>query len=261
MRSLLLTAVFAAVLGIGCAQNSENTVLPADEQFEHAVEEFEKEHYRKAVSALQAFAFNYPQDPRLTEARWMVAQSYFGGEDWATAAQEFLNYQRDFPDDARASEALYMAGRSFEEMSLRPELDQRETMRAANMYQRVLTEYPQSEFAEETRERRQRLRNKLAEKIYLNAEFYFKAKAYDASEIYLTDLIEQHTDSDWLPAAYALLSQTFCLQGLEDRASQVFAVLEGSFPDSEAALEAEKELPDYCRKPEVTSGAAEVGGR
>lgn len=245
--------ITALVLWVGaCATTTDTAVMSADEQYATAVSLFEEEKWQEAISAMQAFTLNYPQDPRVTEARWLAAEAYYSAEDWATAAQEYLNFQRDFPTSQRAAAGLYQAARSYQRLSLRPELDQRDTERAINVLERLLTEYPQSDLVGETRERRASLRNKLAEKAYLNAEFYFDNKYYDAAEIYLVDLIEQHPDSDWLPAGYALLAQTFCRQGLQERAVEVFELLRQTFPDSEAALRLEGVLPEECRR--VISG-------
>ncbi|MGH7551181.1 MAG: outer membrane protein assembly factor BamD [Gemmatimonadota bacterium] len=244
--ALPLLGLLAALTVGGCASTTETTVLHADDQYERATELFENGDYAQAVTAFQAFVFNYPQDPRVPDARWMAAESYQRMEDWATAAQEFLNFQRDFPNAERAAEAIYQAGRAYQEMSLRPELDQRDTERAINVYDRLVVEYPGSEFAEEARQRVRELRNKLAEKVYLNAEFYFDHEDYEAAEIYLTDLISAYSDTDWLAAAYALLAQTYCQQGLGDRAADVFSRLGESFPESAARREAADELPDRC---------------
>ncbi len=121
-----------------CASTPSNRVLPPDEQYQRAQEAYGRGEYRDAVSAFQTFSFNYPQDPRVVDARWLTAESYFAIEDWATAAQEYLNFQRDFMREPRAAEALFKAGRSYQEMSLRPELDQRDTERAINIYERIL---------------------------------------------------------------------------------------------------------------------------
>lgn len=248
MKEILpLLGLLALIMVAGCAATPETTILPADEQFARAMEHFEGGEYSRAVTAFQAFVFNYPQDPRVTEARWRAAESYHRMKDWATAAQEFLNFQRDYPGSERAAEAIYLAGRAYQEMSLRPELDQRDTERAINVYERLVVEYPASEFVEEARQRVAELRDKLAEKVYLNAEFYFDHEDYEATEIYLTDLIAGYPETDWLPAAYALLAMTFCEQGLEDRAADVFSRLSDSFPDGAALREARDELPDRCR--------------
>lgn len=244
-----LGVTLLAVLASACAEAMENRVLPADEQYELGVRKFEEGEYRDAVQAFQTFTFNYPQDPRIPEARWRTAEAYREDEDWATAAQEYLNFQRDYPRDARGDDALYQAGRAYQKMSLRPELDQRDTERAINVYERLVTEYPGSEFAEEARRHRERLRNKLAEKVYLVGEFYFDEEEYEAAEIYLTDLIARYPDSDWLPAGYALLARTFCAQGLDVRAGEVYGRLEEVYPDSEARRRAAAELSARCRRP------------
>jgi len=231
-----------------CASSPDNPEpISPDDQWEEATALFEDGKYHEAIAAFQAFTLNFPQDPRATEARWMAAESYFGAGDWATAALEYLNYQRDHSRDARAAEALLNAGRSYQRMSLRPELDQTDTRRAVNVYERVMSEYPGTEEAAEARERRERLRDKLAEKVYLNAEFYFDNEAYRAAEIYLEDLITLYTDTAWLPAGYALLAQTFCAQEITDRASEAYQLLLETYPESRAASDVAGELDPACR--------------
>lgn len=252
-------ALAALVLVVfACASTIEEQVLPADEQYAQALKDYEEGEYAKAIAAFRTFTFNYPQDQRVVDARWFTAEAYYESEDWATAAQEYLNFQRDFPREGRADDSLYQAGQAYQHMSLRPELDQGDTRRAVGVLDRLLTEYPASELAAEARERRGVLRNKLAEKVYLNAEFYFDNEDYKAAEIYLVDLIENHADSDWLPAGYALLASTLCEQGLMDRASTAFTRLEESFPDSDAFAEASDRLPERCR--ERAAPAARAGG-
>lgn len=252
-RRGLLPALALVLWSVGCASTQETAVLPPDEQYARAQQEFADGDIREAIAHFQTFAFNYPQDPRVPEARWMTAQGYYRVEDWATAAQEYLNYQRDNPREERAAEALFQAGRAYQQMSLRPELDQRETERAVNAYDRVIVEYPRSEFVEEARERKAQLRDKLAEKVFLNAEFYFDNENYSASEIYLTDLIATYTDTSWIPAAYALLARTKCQQGLGDRASEVYARLRENYSDSQAARQVTDQLPDRCRATQAAS--------
>ena len=120
------------------------------------------------------------------------------------------------------------------------------------------------EFVEEARSRKAELRDKLAEKVYLNAEFYFDNENYPATVLYLTDLIELYTDTAWIPAAYALLARAQCEQGLGERASEVHARLREDYPESSAAREVLAELPERCR---ATSAASDgeapgpTGGR
>jgi outer membrane protein assembly factor BamD len=236
-----------------CASTPESGVLPPDEQLARAEARFADGDYRQAIADYQTFSFNYPQDPRVSEARWKTAEGFYRVEDWATAAQEYFNYQRDYPRDERAAEALFQAGRAYQEMSLRPELDQRETERAVNAFDRVIVEYPRSEYVEEARARKAQLRDKLAEKVYLNAEFYFDNENYAATEIYLTDLIEAYTDTAWIPPAYALLARTTCARGQPDRASEIHARLRENYPESQAARQISSELPESCRSTQAAS--------
>lgn len=243
---MITPLVLLGCLAACASNNGQSQVLTADEQYAEAVRLFEDQEYRDAITALQTFTFNYPQDPRILEARWLTARAYYEAEDWATAAQEFLNFQRDYPRDPRAAEALFMGGRSYQQMSLRPELDQRDTERAINVYDRVPREYPQSEFVAEARRRRALLRNKLGEKAYLNGKFYFDNDDYRAAEVYLTDVIELFPDTDWVAPAYALLAKTYCQWRRVDRAVEMVRVLREQFPDAPATRDVMAQIEPRC---------------
>ena len=250
--------VLAGALALGaCASSEEGQILPPDAQYARALALYEAQDWRDAVRAFQTFTFNYPQDPRVTDARWLTAEAYFAAEDWATAAQEYLGFQRDYPTDPRAAEALFRGARSYQRLSLRPELDQRDTQRAIGIYDRLLAEYPRSDFADTARESRARLRNKLAEKEYLNAEFYFDHEDWKASEIYATRLVREYPDSDWLPAAYALLARARCEQGLEADAARAYRALTELYPDSPAARVVGGQLTPRCRGEGLAPEAAD----
>jgi outer membrane protein assembly factor BamD len=250
------TLALALLVLAACASDGgEGQVLTADEQYALAVEKFEDGDHREAIAALQVFTYNYPQDARVVEARWLTARAYEATEDWATAAQEYLNFQRDYPREARSGEALFKAGGAFQRMSLRPELDQRDTERAINVYDRLLREYPASELAAEARTRRDALRGKLAEKAYLNGEFYFDNEAYEAAETYLVDLIRTYPDTEWVPPAYALLALTYCDWRRDDRAREMVRVLEEQFPEDAATREVVGRLEPRCRE----TGTAATG--
>lgn len=253
--------VLLATLGsaLACASTEPAPILPPDEQYARALRLYEAGETDSAIRALQAFTFNYPQDPRVTDARWLMAEAHYAEKDWATAAQEYLNFQRDHPREARAAEALFRAGRAYERMSLRPELDQRDTQRALTIFERLLAEYPGSDFAEQTRERRDRLIDKLAEKAFLNAEFYFDHEEYEAAEIYLVELIERFPRTSWLAPAYAMLARARCERGLEDEAARAFRALDELYPESSAVREVRGDLRPACRG-EGGSASADGGG-
>ena len=103
---LAALGVFVLSVLAACASTEESDVLAPEEQFARAESRFADGDYRDAIADYQTFTFNYPQDARVVEARWKIAQGYYELEDWATAAQEYLNFQRDHAADPRAAEAV-----------------------------------------------------------------------------------------------------------------------------------------------------------
>lgn len=257
--SATTTLALLAVVLLGCASTEEPTVLPADAQYALGLRQYEEGDHDRAVATLRAFVSQYPQDPRRVDARWLIAEAQYGSRDWATAAQEYLGFQSDYPRSERAAEALFRAGRAYEEMSLRPELDQRDTERAIRVYERIPVEYPASEFADQARERRARLRDKLAEKTFLNAEFYFDDEEYEAAEIYARDLIARYPETNWIPAGYALLARARCARGMHEQAADAYERLQELFPDAPATRAVRGQLRGACLPPTDAADRADDG--
>ena len=66
--------------------------------------------------------------------------------------------------------------------------------------------------------------------------------------------------TDWMPAGYALLARTLCSQGLADRAADVIGRLRETYPGSEAAREADDQLPGRCLQPPPEQAAGPSDG-
>ena len=74
MNRAALAFVGVVALGLAaCASSGETGILPADEQFQTASRLYENGQYDRAVGAFQAFVLNYPQDPRVPDARWLAS--------------------------------------------------------------------------------------------------------------------------------------------------------------------------------------------
>jgi outer membrane protein assembly factor BamD len=232
-RGVLL--LLASVLAAACGSAPRAEVLSADEEFSAGMDAFSRERWSTAAEHLNRLVLNYPDDPRAAEGRYLLGQANFHNEEYPSAAQDFERFQQDFPTDSLADDALYWAGRSHEAQALKPELDQAETQRAVNEYGELRRQYPASPFGDEAQERVRRLRDRLAEKEYLTARYYFKQRLYKATEIYVRSLIEQYPESSYVAPAYLILAQAYQAQGREDDAQRIRDTLIEQFPDSPEA--------------------------
>lgn len=246
-RATVLALASVILLLPDCASAPTVEVLPPGEEFRLGNEAYARGDYARAAEHFNRLVLNHPDDANVLEARYLLAQANFQVEEYPSAAQDFERFQRDYPADTLADDALYWAGRAYEAQSLKPQLDQADTQRAISSYGDLLRQYPASGWAEEARTRTAALRERLAEKEFLNVRFYFRQKLWKATEIYARSLIEQFPQSSFVAPTYLMLVRTYEAQGREEDARRVREALEAQFPDSPEAAE--------VRRPETTSAS------
>ena len=232
----LAVAAGLAVL-VACASTPPNEVLPASDEYRRGREAFDRGDFHDAITHLNRLVLNYPEDENVVEARYLLGLANFETEEYPSAAQDFERFQSDYPADSLADDALYWAGRSYEAQSLKPELDQSDTRRAISSYTDLLRQYPGSEHVEDAEGRVAELRERLAEKDYMNARFYSRQELWEAAEIYARSLIEEFPQSSWVAPAYLVLLRSFEAQGKSVEAAAARETLLDQFPESPEAAE------------------------
>lgn len=232
VAGLLLVAI------AGCASGGPKLgQLDADQLLARGLERVEAHKWQDAIQALEAFVFQYPTHPRYQDARYRLAEAYYGKGEYISAATEFGRLANDFPTGQWADDSRFMVCESYAELSPKPQLDQEYTQQAIDHCQSLLAYFPDSEFAERGRELLAQLTNKLAQKIFLNGDHYFKRNAYDSAEIYFNSVLADYPNTAAAPKALLRLIQGYEKLGYEDEAKSARERLLRDYPASPEAKE------------------------
>ena len=245
LRTLIVPAL--AVFTVGCPKELPPD-LPPDELYRIGVDEFEREDYDDAIEALQRFLFQDPNHPKVDSAQYLIGESYFQQDQYLTAAAEFLRLAQNRPAGALADDARYRTCQAYYELSPRPELDQRYTQEAIDECRSVVLLYPTSPFAADANERIRELSDKLARKAYLNAQYYFKRKAYDSAIVYLEHLLEAYAGSAVEPEALLTLYRSYMNVGFVQEAEATRTRLLSQYPNTDAAHELQEPDPQMSNE-------------
>ena len=232
----------AGVGAAACASTPASEVLPPEEEYRSGLDAYQRERWGDAAEHFNRLVLNYPDSEHVVEARYLLGRANFELEEYPSAAQDFERFQQDFPTDSLADDALYWAGRAYEAESLKPQLDQGDTQRAISSYTELLRQYPGTPHAAEAGERIASLRERLAEKAFLNAEYYFKQERWTATEIYARHLIEEYPQSRYVAPAYLILARAYAALGRGEDARRIQETLLEQFPDSPEADDVRREL-------------------
>jgi outer membrane assembly lipoprotein YfiO len=210
--------------------------MDGDQLFVLGAQAFEEEDWGKSAEIFERLVFAEPTFERIVEARMYLARAYYNKGEFITSSSEFTRILDRHPGHVLAAEASLGICHSFVAQSPHVQRDQRFTVQAWNACQNTLTDFRGHTVAEEAQTLRDRMENKLAEKIYIGGDFYYRRGLYHSGIIYFNDLLQQYPRNDrWAPEALYRLFQSYSGLDWDVEAAEVRDRLLREFPDSEAA--------------------------
>lgn len=172
--------------------------------------EYAHGRWGKAATLLERVTLEVPASDTLAiEARFRLAECYFGQKSQLQAAREFRKVSDDTPDAALAPDALLRAGDAYADLWRRPELDPTYGQTALATYQELLNRYPDSPATARGRLRIADLEEAFARKEYKAADYYYKLKAYDSAILYLKDIAATYPRATITPVALLKLVESY----------------------------------------------------
>jgi len=241
----LAGAVLVLIFGACAAKEPQLYQLPSDQLYEMAMQKLEAQKWSDAIRILEHFTGRFPGDPRIEEARFRLGLAYFEKKEYIVAAAEMVRLASDYPNGRYAGEARLKTCESYYRLSPKPQLDQEYTQAAIQHCEALITSFPRSEYTPRAEEIIRELRNKLAEKAYLNGEYYYKRKAYDSAILYYEALLREYEHSPAAPKALLRLVQIYQRLRYAEEMSAARDLLLTNFPDSPQAREArELKIPE-----------------
>ena len=108
-KVFLILVFFLLARGLSLAEEGTRII---DEKLQMDLgDHFSKEgDYFRAITEYKRFQFFFPQSPRVEEAMWKIAQSYFNGKKWDEALSASNALTQKFPSSSWKAEALLLIG-------------------------------------------------------------------------------------------------------------------------------------------------------
>lgn len=234
----MLVVVLVPMLGACASGGPRLFEMSADTLYQRGMAALNDEDWSEAIRYFDQIVTRFPTDRRIQEVRYHLGEAYFGNDEYLTAASEFVRLATDYPSGEYADDARFMACDAYYRLSPDPELDQEYTRAAIDHCSALSTYFPASEFAPKAQERVRDLYEKLAMKLYLNGDYYYKRHAYDSSIIYFEDVLDQFPNTRAAPRALLRLIQVYRRLGYREEMEAARERLVSQYPDSEEAREA-----------------------
>lgn len=241
-HGLWLTAVLLMALA-GCAGVTMKNFETAEEQYHQSLAEFQKRHYLKAIDGFQKVIYNFSGSAVVDSAQYFMAMSYYNQKDYFMAASEFERLVNNFPGSPLLDDGQYMTGLCYYKSSPKNYgLDQAELIQAITALEDFVTDYPESELADDARATIKAANERLARKRYENGRMYFRLGYNESADIYFQMVIDEHTDTEWAAKALYYRGETKLRQKEYETAQTTFNNFLVIYPEHELAEKAGKNL-------------------
>lgn len=150
----------------------------AELKYSYAKKYFNAKKYTRAATLLESVIHYYRGRPEAEESLYLLAQSYYGQEDYVTASEYFKTYYNTYPKGEFTELARFYGAYGLYLDSPDPRLDQAQTHASMQQFLLYLEYYPQSERSQEALDILYKLQEKLAYKEFMAAKLYYNLGTY-----------------------------------------------------------------------------------
>jgi outer membrane assembly lipoprotein YfiO len=249
-RAALAVAIMS-VVAIGCGTKLDLKKYNGDNEalYRISLRAFERHNWDDAVVGFEKLTLDLPaHDSLLSRSYYYLAQAHQHKGEHLLAAQSFSRLAESFPDDSLADRSLYNAGKAYEQMWRRPDLDATYGTSALASFEQMVTLYPGSPMAPDGQKQIAHLQEWFATKDYRTGYHYMRRGGYDSAIIYFKDVIKNYPTTGTARTASLRLVDAYRKIKYRDDANDVCAQLRAQYPQ-------DREVKDRCG---VTTAAAAV---
>jgi outer membrane protein assembly factor BamD len=206
--------------------------------------------YDEAIRYFEALEAQYPYGRYAEQAQIETAYAYYKKDDKENALVAIDRFIRLHPTHPNLDYALYLKGLIYFKNTMdilskisgqdMAERDPKMLEDAFAIFKELVTRFPGSKYAEDSRQRMRFLANKLAEHEIAVAHYYMKRGAYLAAVNRCRYVLEHYPTSPETKNALGIMVDAYGKLGMEEERKQTLKVLAENFPADKQAAPQEK---------------------
>lgn len=240
-RTLILVLATTAVLAVaGCSGNSTKELIGSpDKLYDAAKRASDNGNYRDAIAYYEQLEARFPFSNPSRQGQLDLMYVYYKNREPESAIDQADQFIRENPAHPRVDYAYYIKGLvQFErnpnfierwfnaDLSQRPPIDARKSFQS---FQTLLQRFPNSQYAEDSRQRMIFLRNRLASYEVYVAGYYLKRGAYVGAINRSKYTIENYDGAPQVRDALEIMAASYSALGMKDLAAESEKVLKENF--------------------------------
>lgn len=241
-----LLAVVVAIIS-GCGGSSPETIStePARDMYARANTLFESRKWEKAKLAYETLIYSHPGSVMIDSAQFRLAMCSYNLKDFVTAADEFRRLRSRYPTSPLIPEGDILRCRSL--LRIAPKnaaLDQEKTYEAITELTLYKDNHPLSPYVATADSLLRDANGRLSKRDYRAATLYYRLGRHQAARIYYQQVIDNFTDSPYVPDCLYFMAEGYRKQDSVDRAIEYYEKLLYLYPDGENVDKAKKRIAE-----------------
>ena len=241
LKSHVLFLIFALIslLFSSCSDSPNNIGIgvsedkAAEEIFNSGERELIRRRYNDAAEKFKEVERLYPYSDWAKRALIMQVYSFHKDKEYenvVSAANRFIEFH---PKDKDIPYAYYLIGLSYYDQVLAIGRDQKLTQEALKIFELIIDEYSDSEYASSSQIKFDFLKNQLASKEMEVGRYYLKRSHYVSAINRFRGIIEDFSTTSQVPEALHRLVEAYLSLGLTDEAQTAGAILGYNYKSNE----------------------------
>jgi len=264
VRAVMLSMALgtAGVALVGCQSDKDIDITklmpesdPPDVLYNQGLANIKAGKLPEAVKKFEAIDKQYPFTEWSRKALVMATFSNYrlGRSDDAVAAGN--RYLSQYPRTEDSAYVQYLIGMSYSRQIPSVTQDQTPSQKTIDAMQKVVNDYPNSEYVPEAQAKIRFARDQLAGKEMQIGRYYLERKEYLAAVSRFRTVVETYGNTNQVEEALARLTEAYYAMGLTDEAQTAAAVLGRNYPDSQWYADSYKLLKSGGHEPRENSGS------
>ncbi len=245
MRGAAVVAALAAALA-GCSTLQDfnpfagekykmevEPIVPASTAYDQGLAKLAGGDPTGAAKKFTDLGKKYPGSDWARKGLLMTTYAQYQSGEFDDAAGSAMKYVKEYPKTPETAYALYLEAQSHYAQILDISRDQDHAAKALELYKQLVTTYPTSEYAADSKVKVQVATDQLGGKEMSVGRFYLNRRNYTAAINRFRNVLTYYQTTRHAEEALYRLVEAYMGLGVTDEAETAAAILGHNFPDGE----------------------------
>ena len=160
---------------------------------------YQRKKYEKAGEAFQNLKDRFPYNPYAIVAELKLADSYYLNKEYLLAATAYKEFEKLHPANEIIPYVIFQLGMCYFKQMPTIDRDQSYAFRAVQEFERLIKNYPRSEYVSQAEASLIKAKKNLAAHEFYIGEFYLNQKKYKAALVRFEGILREFPDTSHPP--------------------------------------------------------------